>query len=256
MALKDRLESIREIVRTENKVIVSDLSKRFGVTEETIRRDLEKLEDEGVITRTYGGAVLNPDENVKRVSFIRRAMTNTKEKRAMARIAASLVPDKASIAADASSTVMEVIRLLSNRSDLLVITFSTNILHEMESAEIGVMSTGGVFNKQSLSLQGAIACNTIGSYHTDIAFVSCKGLHLDEGALDTDDAEAELKRLMISRSQKAVLLADHTKFGRMAFSKLFDIDKVSTVITDYKPSDEWIQLLAEKQIELLYPENV
>ena len=215
MAQKNRLESIRSIVKAEKRVVVSDLSKQFEVTEETIRRDLEKLEGEGLVTRTYGGAVLNMGNTEVRISYMRRTQINVEEKRAIARIVAEQIPKRGvTIGADSSSTVMEAVHLLSNREDLLLLTYSANILRELEDSKIKILSTGGVLNKKSYSFQGAIARNTIRDYHMDIALVSCKGLQLGTGAFDSDEDEAEIKRLLVGQSQKVFLLVDHTKLGK------------------------------------------
>lgn len=255
MAQKDRLESIRTLVRTEKRVVVSELSRQFDVTEETIRRDLEKLEKEGLVARTYGGAVLNMGDAGVRINYNRRAQTNVEEKRAIARIAAELIPKRgAAIGADSSSTVMETVHLISDREDLLLMTYSANILRELGDAEIKIMSTGGLLNKKSYSFQGVIARNTIQDYNTDVVLVSCKGLQLDAGVFDTDEDEAEIKRLLVAKSQRVILLADHTKFGQVAFAKLFDLDQVDTVVTDRRPSDDWVEQFAARGIHLQYPE--
>ena len=130
MAQKDRLESIRSIVKAERRVVVSELSKQFDVTEETIRRDLEKLEGEGLVTRTYGGAVLMHPVNADvRISYMRRTQINVEEKQAIARIAVRQLPQHgAAIGADSSSTVREAIRLLSDREDLLLMNIEGETL--------------------------------------------------------------------------------------------------------------------------------
>ena len=213
MGQRERLEGIRALVKTEKRVVVSELSRQFEVTEETIRRDLEKLEGEGLVARTYGGAVLNMGDAAVRVSYVRRSQTNVEEKRAIARIAAELIPKhSAAIGADSSSTVMEAVHLLGDREDLIVMTYSANILREMADSDIQIMSTGGLLNKKSSFLQGVIARNTIKNYHMDVVLVSCNGLQLN-GVFDTDENEAEIKRLMVAQGQKVYLLVDH-KIGR------------------------------------------
>ena len=140
------------------------------------------------MTRTYGGAVLNMGDALIRISYTHRAQTNVEEKRAIARIAADLLPKHgAAIGVDSSSTVMETVHLISNREDLLLMTYSANILRELADAEIKIMSTGGFLNKKSYSFQGVIARNTIQDYNTDITLLSCKGLQLDAGVFDSDE---------------------------------------------------------------------
>ena len=122
MVLKDRLDHLRGIVRTEKKVKVTELSQRFDVTEETIRRDLERLELEGLITRTHGGAVLKVENMFDRLGYIHRSRTNVEEKKKIAQIVASIIPMQATLFADASSTVMEALTLMADRDDITALT--------------------------------------------------------------------------------------------------------------------------------------
>lgn len=127
----DRLYTIKQILINEKKVNVSDLSKKFSVTEETIRRDLEKLENEGFATRTYGGAVLNNEEPVSNIPFYKRADHNLQAKQQIAVLAKGILQNLTTISADSSTTVMETLKLLKNRSDLTIVTNSTEVLKEL-----------------------------------------------------------------------------------------------------------------------------
>ena len=152
MAVKDRLELIKKILQTEKKVVVAELSTSFGVTEETIRRDLEKLENEGVLTRTFGGAVLNIENQREGIHFYQRAGINIQEKRKMAALFENILRSKSTIAADASTSVMEVVKLIKNVRDVTLLTTSTVMLHELANTDITILSTGGVLNRSTLSL--------------------------------------------------------------------------------------------------------
>ena len=154
--MKNRLEHIREQVKNEKKVTVSELSKIYKVTEETIRRDLEKLEKEGFLTRTFGGAVLNSASQKEHIHFYKRTSINQKEKAKIAQLFKEVLDQKRTIAADASTTVMEAIRLLKANRNITVLSSSTEIFREMTGSEIHILSTGGVFNEDSLSLQKKI----------------------------------------------------------------------------------------------------
>ncbi len=116
MGQKQRLEEIRQKVRQERRVVVSELSVLFGVTEETIRRDLDKLEAEGVVARTYGGAVLNGEASMERIEFNRRAAICVEEKQYIAKLCAMELPLNGTIATDASTTVLEALRAISDRA--------------------------------------------------------------------------------------------------------------------------------------------
>ena len=231
---------------------VSNLSQQFGVTEETIRRDLEKLASQGIVTRTYGGAVLNTETVLEGVSFFKRAGILTEAKQRIAFKAVELLENKSTVAADSSSTVMETLRLLKDRRNMTLLTNSVEALHELGTSSLSVVSTGGILNPSSMSLQGAIAKKTISNYNVDILLMSCKGLDMDKGALDSNEAEAEVKKAMTSQAVQLALLLDHTKFGKVAFVQLTELERLDYVVTDEKPSDQWLDLFRQKHIQAVY----
>ena len=245
--MKNRLEHIREQVKNEKKVTVSELSKIYKVTEETIRRDLEKLEKEGFLTRTFGGAVLNSASQKEHIHFYKRTSINQKEKAKIAQLFKEVLDQKRTIAADASTTVMEAIRLLKANRNITVLSSSTEIFREMTGSEIHILSTGGAFNEDSLSLQGNLAKENIRRYHVDLALLSCKGLDMDKGIMDSSEREADVKTEMVKQALEVALLADHTKFERTAFVQFLDWDKVTYLVTDERPSDQWVEFCKEKE---------
>lgn len=251
MAAKERLKLIRQQVEADKKVTVANLSQIHKVTEETIRRDLEKLEAEGFLTRTFGGAVLNNAVLSDNVYFRDRMMMNIEEKRKMAVSFYDILKEKMSIATDSSTTVMEAVKLLKGK-EKTILSVSTEIFSELWNTDIKIISTGGIFNRNTLSLQGRVAKETIGSYHVDIALLSCKGLNMEHGAMDTNESESEVKKCMIGQAEEVALLVDHTKFGRMAFAHLLDLKDVDYLVTDEKPDDAWIRFCRENSIKLIY----
>lgn len=252
MAARDRLQAIKQMVANDKKVIVTHLSNLFQVTEETIRRDLEKLEGEGFITRTYGGAVLNTNSLTENVHFYKRAKSFIEEKQAIALNALPFITNKTTMAADSSTTVVELLKLLKDRNDLTLLTNSTEAFHELVQSEINVVSTGGELNKNTLSLQGRITKEVISKYHVDIMVMSCKGLDMSSGALDSNEGEAEIKKAMIRQATEVALLVDHSKFDKKAFVQLVDFSHVNYIITDKKPGDEWIEFCKKKNIQLIF----
>ena len=255
MAQRERLDQIRATLREKERVAVSELSKQFHVTEETIRRDLEKLEAEGLITRTFGGAILNGRNTSARTSYLQRTQMNVAEKKTIARIAAGLIPKhRCVIGADSSSTVFETVCLLKGQANLILMTYAANILQALVDADMKIMSTGGLFNKESHSFMGVITRNTIKSYNTDILLISCKGLSLEGGLFDSDENEADIKQLMAKKAAKIILLADHTKFDNVAFAKLMDLEAIDVLVTDRRPSEAWVDALAASGVQLLYPQ--
>ncbi|GAB6988803.1 DeoR/GlpR family DNA-binding transcription regulator [Paenibacillus pini] len=251
MLAAQRRQKIIDMLHLNKRVLVSDLSKCFEVTEETIRRDLEKLEKEGVVTRSYGGAMLNRHTN-EDLPFSTRNAIHPELKRSIAMKAMELIQDGDTLMVDPSSTALEFMKILGTKRNLTVITNSIHILHDFASSNIQVISTGGSLRACSMSLVGPIAQDTVQKYNVDTVVIGCKGLSMDKGITDSNEPECELKKYMLRQAEKVILLADHSKFNKTAFVKLLDLDRVDYLITDQKPEPEWLEQLAKHNIEVIY----
>ena len=252
MSSKERLMAIRQNIQSMKKVSVAELSRRCSVTEETIRRDLDKLEAEGVVTRIHGGAIWNTDVQKEGIHFYNRLTKHLREKQDIARKAAMLVEGKHTIIADSSTTVAETLKVIPDSSDGTIVTNSTEVFREFQQSSFNIISTGGEFNKKSLSLQGQLAKNNIGKYNVSLALISCKSLNIEKGVLDSNESEAEIKKCMLEQAEEVALLVDHSKFDQSAFVCLIDLKSVNYIITDRRPSDTWIEYCQENGIQLIY----
>ncbi len=252
MSSKERLMVIRQSIQNMKKVSVAELSKQCAVTEETIRRDLDKLELEGVVTRIHGGAIWNADVQKENVHFYKRLTKHLKEKQNIARKTAALLEGKNTIIADSSTTVVEALKLIPDNRDVTIVTNSTEVFREFQQSSFNIISTGGEFNKKSLSLQGQLAKTNITKYNVSIALISCKSLNIEKGVLDSNESEAEIKKLMLEQAEEVALLSDHSKFGQTAFVCLTDLESVNYIITDRRPGDTWIRYCEENGIRLIY----
>jgi DeoR/GlpR family transcriptional regulator of sugar metabolism len=247
------IERRRQIIaklKQEKRVYVSELAKLMNVTEETIRRDLEKLEDQNLLRRSYGGAVLN--EHVSDdISFHRRSKINNDSKQRIAEKAAALIKDGDTIMVDSSTTCLTLLSAIQYKKDLTIITNSVNIVHDFLQSPFTLISTGGKLRQNSCALVGPVTIDTIHRYFVDLALCSCKGLDREKGIMESNDEESLVKQSMASRAQKAVLLADHSKFGRTSFVHTFDFDVIDTIVTDEPPEKSWIDFLNKAQISLI-----
>ncbi|WP_019239106.1 MULTISPECIES: DeoR/GlpR family DNA-binding transcription regulator [Enorma] len=252
MVAQSRRQFIQDELSQTGKVVVSDLSERLGVTEETIRRDLERLEADGVLKRTYGGAIPNPERRlVTDVQYYKRAAQRVDEKRKIARNMLPLLEHAHTVAADSSSTTGEAIKLIKDRSDLTLLTNSTAALQELVDGKLSVMVPGGEFHRGTLSLRGEATKSAIRRYRVDALIFSCMGI--DENAVfDSRPEETEVKRTFIDQAETVILLADHTKFGRAAFVRVASLDKIDYLVTDEEPSEAWKAICEEHQITLVY----
>jgi DeoR/GlpR family transcriptional regulator of sugar metabolism len=255
MLALERRNLILEKLQDEKRVVVSELSQLYGVSEETIRRDLEKLEQDGFATKSYGGAVLNENVGIDMPLNI-RSKKNVAAKQKMAEIAASLIHDGDHIMLDASSTDLFIAKAIKNKQRLTVITNSIEIMLELsELPGWNVISTGGNVKEGYLALLGPRAEEAMASYYADKSFVSCKGLNYEHGIMDSLELFTSIKRTIMASASKCYLVVDSTKFDKTAFTRAGSIEQVAAVITDAKPDDRWLDLFRRKGVECYYPKS-
>ncbi len=247
MLVAERQRKIVELVNEKLSIRVSELSKIFSVTEETIRRDLEKLEKENLLMRSHGGAV-SLEEEQSETSYLEREITNSSEKKAIAIEAISLIEPGDQIVLDASTTAWYMAKELPDMP-LTVLTNSIKVAIELSRKEqIKVISTGGSLLSQSLSYVGPLAERSLSIYHVNKAFLSCKGVHLEKGLSDFNELQALLKKQMMEIADETVLMVDSSKFGTRAFSQIATLSSIDTVITDSNLNDQLRRQLDEKTI--------
>ncbi len=249
------IERRREILArlsVSGKVIVSDLAKDFDVTEETIRRDLEKLDREGLASKTYGGAVSKHASAID-LPYNVREIVNVEQKQIIADKICDIIHDGDRIMADSSSTALYVIKKIKEKENLTIITNSVKILLELaEKSDWTVLSTGGVLKKGALSLTGSSAEKMISSYHVDIAICSCKGLDMSLGVTDSNENDSQIKQAMLACAEKRILALDSEKFDKKSFVKVCDATSIDVLVTDSEPTEKWVSFCNENNIELIY----
>lgn len=241
MLAVERRNLILEKAHEKKKVIVSELSREFEVSEETIRRDLEKLEEDGHVTKSYGGAVLKEKSSID-LPFNVRWKANPEGKHRIAELICGEIEDGDHIMLDASTTAVFIAKSIKQKRHLTVITNSIEIL--LELADVpgwNIIAPGGLLKPNSMSLIGKKALDGIGSYHVDKAFFSCKGIDLKNGVTDGNVETGGVKQNMISAADKVYLAVDSSKFGRTAFSKICDLSALDYVVTDAEPDREWLE---------------
>lgn len=250
MLVAERYEKIVEWVDAHGSMRVTELSERCGVTEETIRRDLDKLEQAGRLRRSHGGAVSvkYKDESQTEIPYPERAVAHADEKRRIASEAVKLVEPGDRIALDASTTAWYMAAGLPN-IPLTVLTNSIKVAAELSAKEqIRVIATGGQLASKSLSFVGPLAERSLDAYHVDKVFLSCKGVHLTKGISESNELQALVKQKMIHIADEVILLADSSKFNIQAFTRVAGMESVGKIITDLGVQDEHVNALNELQI--------
>lgn len=255
MLAAERRRVISERIQATGQVVVSSLSVEFQVSEETIRRDLEWLEKEGIATRIYGGAVLNGSDHIAPPYSIRKN-TGIEQKVVIARQLAALIQDGDTIMADESSTAAYAVRAIRHLKNITLITNSLELLREATGQESWhVISTGGTLKNEVLAHVGPHALRSVESYHTRYAIISCRGINTQLGLADSDDQVVQIKQAMIRCSDHTILLTDSRKFDRPGFVALGPITLADTLITDAPPPEHWIERLEQAGVALQYPQE-
>lgn len=247
----ERRQKIMEKIRLDRKVYVSELAKSFKVTEETIRRDLEKLESQDLLRRSYGGAVI-AESTSDELSYTRRSTINSESKLAIAEKAANLIHDGDTIMMDSSTTCQALLQRLKGQRDITVITNSIRLMSDFTNSGFKMICTGGTMRESSCALTGSIACQTLSKYYVDFAFISCKSIDLKKGIMESNESESRVKSVMMQQARKTILLVDHSKFDKTAFVKCDDFEHIDTVVTDDAPSKEWQEYFSEHHISLIF----
>ncbi|MBM7582949.1 DeoR family transcriptional regulator of aga operon/DeoR family myo-inositol catabolism operon transcriptional repressor [Caldicoprobacter guelmensis] len=255
MLVDERRNKIKEIVLKEKSVRVADLVRWFNVSEETIRRDLSKLEKEGLVKKTYGGAIL-AEELQSAMLFIppvqQRKVQFYQEKDIIGRRAAEMIFDGSTVILDAGSTTWSISKYISSCEGITVVTNSIDIAQELSKDDkVEVIVVGGKLIKKSMSLVGPQAEKAFRSYNADIVFLGVSGISLNKGFTSSDIYEAEIKRTMMFAAQKRVIVADHSKFERQGLITFADFKEIDAVVTSSLVDRELLKAIKDLGIEVI-----
>jgi DeoR family transcriptional regulator, aga operon transcriptional repressor len=226
----ERLTAILSHLAERGSVEVAELANDFAVSDATVRRDLQALSRNQLITRTHGGAM--PADSGEEVPTRVKAVLRRNEKKRIGRAAADLVPDGAVVGMTGGSTTLEVARALAERRGITIVTNAINVAAEMaERNGIRLIVIGGII-RHSLELVGPAAEAMLSNYHLDVAFIGVDGLTAEEGCTTYDEMEAQTDRAFLRRSQHRVVVADSTKIGKVTFARITHLNEISEIVTD------------------------
>lgn len=244
-----RRTAIIDVVLQRGFVSVEDLAGRFGVTAQTIRRDVNALDKEGQLSRHHGGAAA--PLSGRNVGYVTRQVLQHDEKRRIARLVATHVPNGASVMLNIGTTTEEVARALANHRGLRVITNNLNVAQALSHSEdCEIILTGGLVRNCDGGLVGEATLDMINQFHVDIAVMGISGIDLDGTLLDYDYSEVRVSRAILRNARRVFLAADHSKFGRPAMVRLGALREVHALFTDRPPPTQIVQELADQSVAL------
>lgn len=231
MAQEFRLPEILELARSEGRVTVDGLAARFGVTAQTIRRDLAELAEAGKLERVHGGAILR--SGTVNIDYQERAALHAEEKRALARACAAAIPEGAAVFLAIGTTTEAVARELRRHAGLMVVTNNMNVANILtENPHCQVIVTGGSLRRSDNGLTGPLTEAAIRQFKVDIAVIGCSALDAEGDMLDYDLAEVGVSRALIEQARRTWLVTDTSKLARTAPARIASLSAVRTVFTD------------------------
>ncbi|WIV20146.1 DeoR/GlpR family DNA-binding transcription regulator [Paenibacillus polygoni] len=252
MYQEERMQLIMDHLANAGRISIEEICQQFDVSRDTARRDLIKLEEQDLIVRTRGGALLpSPIQEFK--NYKDRLVTVSEEKKKIGKLAAALVRKGDRIILDSSTTVQACAEFL-HAENCTVITNSINsadLLSEKESVDIRLL--GGILHKEHRYVYGASVIETLSHYYVEKAFIGVGGVTTD--GLSANDEEGKVKRKMMEQAEMVIVLADHSKFGRNYFYRFADWSLVDVIITDQLPSTSMMDFFEQHQVEVLVPDS-
>lgn len=250
MTKEDRQSIILELLMQHNSILVTDLAAHLNVSSVTIRKDLTDLEREKKLYRNHGKAILI-DPYIDNRNVSEKEKLYVEEKRLIGMKAASLITPKDSILIASGTTMHALARSIVPVDELTVITASMEVSNILANEKnTCIIQLGGILRHSSLSVVGKYAENILSDFSCSKLFIGVDGIDLDFGITTTNMMEASLNRVMMQTTQKTIVLADSSKFGRRGFSKIADMEDIDHIITDSQIPPTTALRIEEMGIEL------
>lgn len=248
--LVPRHADIVALAKSAGRVSVEDLAERFGVTPQTIRKDLNELCDRGVLQRYHGGAVLA--SGVVNFGYEARRQIATDEKRRIGQEATELIPDDSSLLINIGTTTEQVAMALRSRQGLLVITNNINVVNILHGCDgIQLIVAGGVVRHADGGVVGDSAAEFIRQFRVDHAVIGASAIDEDGSLLDFDYAEVRVAKAIMGSARKSILVADSTKYERTAPVRIGHISELDYFVTNEQPPERIREICDENDVQII-----
>jgi len=247
---EERRRAILASLHREGRVLVTDLAAQFETSQVTIRKDLEILHAHGLVHRTHGGALPAREGALEDPTLREKEKLHRKEKLAIASAAAGLVKEGQVVILDSGTTTTAIARALRDFQNLTIVTNAVNIAAELSGAPAEVILTGGTLRKNSFSLVGPIAEETLRRLNADVLFLGVDGFDVQYGLSTPNLLEAKVNRVMVEIAKRTVAVCDSSKFGRRSLSLIVPPTALHQVITDHSAPKSDLRILKKSGIEV------
>src|ERR1700729_4352264 len=248
---EERRQHILSLIQSEGRALVGELSRTLGISQITIRKDLEYLQSRGLVQRTHGGALRVQSSALFDPSLQEKQKQHAQEKQRIAAAAVTMVEEGQCVMLDSGTTTSAIAHELRKFSQLTVITNAVNIAAELASTNLEVILVGGMLRKNSFSLVGPLAEDVLEEMHADILFLGVDGFDVEQGVTTPNVLESRVNRAMVKAARRVVAVCDSTKFNRRTLSRIVPPSAVHCVITDRNLPNETAEALRAQNIEVV-----
>ena len=232
MLNEERRRAILDILNRQGRVLVTELSRHFETSQVTIRKDLEILHAHGQVHRTHGGALPSRESVLEDPTLREKEKLHRREKLRIAEAAAGKVTEGQVVILDSGTTTTAIARALRDFRNLTIITNAVNVAAELAGTAVEVILTGGTLRKNSFSLVGPIAEETLRRLSADLLFLGVDGFDVQYGLSTPNLLEAKVNRVMVEIAKRTIAVCDSSKFGRRSLSLIAPPSVLQEVITD------------------------
>ncbi|SDS33838.1 DeoR/GlpR family DNA-binding transcription regulator [Microlunatus soli] len=254
MTRAERLTALLERLVDHGRIDVEQSAEFFGVSAATIRRDLDHLADQQLLSRTHGGAV--PNSTSYDLPLRYKSSSHAEAKTRIAERAVEMLWPGCTVALNGGTTTVEIARTIPTSAALhngvTILTNAINIATELTVRPfIKIVVCGGVARPQSYELVGSLAADTLSQLTPDICFLGATGIDADAGVSTGDEAEAAINRIMVTRAKQTIVVVDATKFGEIGFSRICQLDEVAAVLTDSDADPDQVKRMRKNGVEVI-----
>ncbi|MFC0469051.1 DeoR/GlpR family DNA-binding transcription regulator [Halalkalibacter kiskunsagensis] len=244
-----RLDEIKEYVSKHETVSLDELVEVFGVSKNTIRRDIKVLVEQGDFKKVYGGVAVN---HSTLVSFNDRKVRNQGEKRIIAKLASEYVEDDDIIFVDSGTTTFEMLEFIKGKKITVVTNNVDFIVEAMPYDNVNIFSTGGMIERKTKSFISYKGLDLFKTYNINKAFMASTGISITNGVTNSSPLESEIKSSAVKKCPEVFLLVDHQKFDKYALTTYCDLEEIHYLVTDKLPNDEYQEFVKKNNIKLIF----
>ena len=248
----DRLNEMEQYILGKENVSLEELCAQFGISMNTVRRDIAELLSRGNVRKVYGGVSSNLQH--RPLGFSVRERKNSEAKQIIGQLAARLVSSGSSIFLDSGSTTPNIVRHLGEKNGVTVITHSLTALYEASAlSNLNIISLGGIYAPSTSSFTGISTLDTLSHLSIQTIFISATGVTIENGLTNSTYLEAEIKRNVVQRGNRVVLMADQSKFGHSAVISFCSFEQLYAIVTDRVPPAPYLAAMERYGIRLICP---